>query len=429
MDLSLRPPIVKFLTMTTKISAIVVFPEDMGILLSDCAGRPTLDHLLRSLSDWADGDVKLATSGDDSDRAMLKLLPQFSECRLADLSFGNNQGQGLLIIEARAWLSGVALAAISSRVLGATSSLRFVEADANISFAHREPITLAVFVAPANVCPDLFVGERTSKGQSIECVLNSQAIADAGTVVCSDLDPSHDAMAVVSLLDFVELERRLLSARAVVAMKQGVLIRDPARTYIRGDLACAPGVEIDTNVIIEGRVVLGRGVKVGANSILRNCQIGENTSINPFSLVEQSSVGVGSFVGPYGRIRPGSDVGDNVQIGNYVEIKNSRVGDGSRINHHAFIGDATIAEKVTIGAGTITCNHDGVGTNKTVIDYGVYIGSGCNLVAPLHIGQDAVIGAGSTITCDVPAAKLTLARGRQITVEKWPGPKSRQEKE
>jgi bifunctional UDP-N-acetylglucosamine pyrophosphorylase/glucosamine-1-phosphate N-acetyltransferase len=231
------------------------------------------------------------------------------------------------------------------------------------------------------------------------------------------------------LVDLAELERRLLLIRAVTAMKQGVLIRDPATTYIRGDLKCAPGVEIDINVIIEGSVVLGRDVTVGANSILRNCQIGDKTSINPFSLVEQSSVGNGSFIGPYGRIRPGSVIGNNVQIGNYVEIKNSRIGDDSRINHHTFIGDATLAQKVTIGAGTITCNHDGTGTNETIIERGAYIGSGCNLVAPLHIGQEAVVGAGSTIARDVPAAKLTLARERQITIDSWVGPNSRRQEE
>jgi bifunctional UDP-N-acetylglucosamine pyrophosphorylase/glucosamine-1-phosphate N-acetyltransferase len=169
-------------------------------------------------------------------------------------------------------------------------------------------------------------------------------------------------------------------------------------------------------------------VKIGAHSILRNCRIGDKTSINPFSLVEQSHVGSNSFVGPYGRIRPGSVVGDNVQIGNYVEIKNSRVGDGSRINHHTFIGDATLDQNVTIGAGTITCNHDGFGAQQTIIERGAYIGSGCNLVAPLHIGENAIVGAGSTIASDVPAAKLTLARPRQTTIEDWQGPKTRRQR-
>jgi bifunctional UDP-N-acetylglucosamine pyrophosphorylase/glucosamine-1-phosphate N-acetyltransferase len=133
------------------------------------------------------------------------------------------------------------------------------------------------------------------------------------------------------------------------------------------------------------------------------------------------------MVGPYGRVRPGTTVGDRVQIGNYVEIKTSRIGSGSRINHHSFIGDAELADDVTIGAGTITCNHDGAGHVRTVIDRGAYVGSGCQLVAPVHIGAGATIGAGSTITDDVPPAKLTLARSRQITIDHWRGARSSRE--
>jgi bifunctional UDP-N-acetylglucosamine pyrophosphorylase/glucosamine-1-phosphate N-acetyltransferase len=128
-------------------------------------------------------------------------------------------------------------------------------------------------------------------------------------------------------------------------------------------------------------------------------------------------------VGPYARVRPGSSIGDHVQIGNYVEIKNSEVGSRSRINHHAFIGDATIGDEVTIGAGTITCNHDGVRINRTVVERGAYIGSGCNLVAPVRIGERATVGAGSTITRDVPGSKLTIARARQTTLDNWRGPR------
>jgi NDP-sugar pyrophosphorylase family protein len=430
MDLPLRSQIVKLLTMNAQTAAIVVIvPENMDILRSDCAGRPVAEYLLGNLNDWDEGEVKVAASGDGGHRSVLQKFPDISECRLTALHAEMRGGRGLLIIDARAWFSVAALAAISLQIRGAAGSLRFVESEAGIFAAHREAMTLAVYVAPEEVCQDMLVSEHTGAGQGIEHILNAQAIACAHAVTCSDLDPAHPAFAVVSRVDLAELERRLLLERAIAAMKQGTLIRDPARTYIRGDLVCGSDVEIDTNVIIEGKVILGQGVKIGANSILKNCQIGDKTSINPFSLVEQSSVGAGSFVGPYGRIRPGSAIGDNVQIGNYVEIKNSRIGDGSRINHHTFIGDAVLAQKVTIGAGTITCNHDGFGTNKTFIARGAYIGSGCNLVAPLHIGQDAVVGAGSTIARDVPAAKLTLARERQTTVESWQGPKSRRRQE
>jgi bifunctional UDP-N-acetylglucosamine pyrophosphorylase/glucosamine-1-phosphate N-acetyltransferase len=188
-------------------------------------------------------------------------------------------------------------------------------------------------------------------------------------------------------------------------------------------MVCGSGVEIEPNVIFEGRVVLGNGVKIGAHCIIKESEIGTDTRIHPFSLIEHAVIGANGTIGPYGRIRPGSVIADAVQIGNYVEIKNSDIGSRSRINHHAFIGDATVAEDVTVGAGTITCNHDGVQINRTIIERGAYIGSGCNLVAPLRVGERATIGAGSTITEDVPAMKLTLARPRQMTIERWRGPR------
>jgi bifunctional UDP-N-acetylglucosamine pyrophosphorylase/glucosamine-1-phosphate N-acetyltransferase len=206
-------------------------------------------------------------------------------------------------------------------------------------------------------------------------------------------------------------------------MKRGIRIRDPHHVWIRGSLVGGSDVELDVNVIIEGAVVLGDGVKIGANCVLRDTRIGTNTRVNPFSMVEGSSIGGDNIIGPYARIRPGSSTGDGVQVGNYVEIKNSQVGSRTRINHHAFIGDAEIAEDVTVGAGTITCNHDGVRINRTFIERNAYVGSGCNLIAPVRIGQGATVGAGSTITGDVPAAKLTLARSKQTTIDNWRGPR------
>jgi acetyltransferase-like isoleucine patch superfamily enzyme len=410
--------------MSSMTSTIAILPEDMSILLSEIAGRRVADYLFENLSDWGEGRVRAALSQDVRGRSVLEKYPLVSQCQLAEFDAEWPAG-GLLIIDARAWFSRAALSAISSRVRASAGSLRFSESTASVYAAHREPMTLAVYVASKDVHQGLFAKARMVEGQGLEHILDPQVITSSGAIACSDLDPMDSPLGLVSFVDLAELERRLLLTRAIAAMKMGVLIRDPATTYLRGELVCASGVEIEPNVTIEGMVILGQGVKIGSNSILRNCQIGDKATINPFSLVEQSSVGARSFVGPYGRIRPGSVIGDNVQIGNYVEIKNSRVGDGSRINHHTFIGDATLDSNVTIGAGTITCNHDGVGTNNTVIEGGAYIGSGCNLVAPLHIGKDAVIGAGSTITHEVPAGKLTLARERQVTVEHWLGPKTR----
>ena len=161
-------------------------------------------------------------------------------------------------------------------------------------------------------------------------------------------------------------------------MANGVVARDPHRLDIRGDLICGCGVELDINVVVEGNVVLDDSVKIGANSVLSDCKIGRGTVIHPFSMVEGAVIGEQSFVGPYGRVRPGSRVGDQVQIGNFVEVKNANIASNCRINHLSFVGDADLAERVTIGAGTITCNHDGVGINRTTIEERAYIGLAVN---------------------------------------------------
>jgi bifunctional UDP-N-acetylglucosamine pyrophosphorylase/glucosamine-1-phosphate N-acetyltransferase len=224
--------------------------------------------------------------------------------------------------------------------------------------------------------------------------------------------------------DVARLEASVLQQRAVAAMANGVWLRDPNRVYIRGSLAGGANVTIDVDVIFEGDVILGDDVRVDAHCIVRGANIRANTWLKAFSLVEDANIGSGCIVGPYARIRPASSIGDKCQVGNFVEVKSSTIGAGSRINHHSFIGDAVLGERVTIGAGTITCNHDGTKTNHTVIGQDAYIGSGCKLVAPLRVGGAATIGAGSTITEDVPAGTLTLARSRQVTIPHWRGPRS-----
>jgi bifunctional UDP-N-acetylglucosamine pyrophosphorylase / glucosamine-1-phosphate N-acetyltransferase len=220
-----------------------------------------------------------------------------------------------------------------------------------------------------------------------------------------------------------QLDKETALQKVFELIAAGACIQSPEQLHIRGSISCGKNVKFDLNVIIEGNVRLGKNVVVGANSILRDCTIGSGTVINPFSLVEGAVIGKSCIIGPYGRIRPDVSVGDYVSIGNFVEIKNSNIASKCRINHHAFVGDADLAEHVTIGAGVITCNHDGVGINRTIIEQGAYVGSGCNLVAPLKINANAMIAAGSTITKEVSADTLTIARSRQVKIENWQGPK------
>lgn len=235
-----------------------------------------------------------------------------------------------------------------------------------------------------------------------------------------ELDREFPPTRIANFLDVARLEKRISYERACSALLFGVRIRDPDRISIRGELICGVGVEIDLDVIVEGRVMLEDGVRVGAGCILIDSTIGRDSTINPHSVIDHADIGGNSVIGPFGRVRPGSKIGDGVQIGNFVEIKASHIGAGSRINHLAFIGDAKLGAKVTIGAGVITCNHSPHGVRATEIGSGAYVGSGTELVAPLSIGENATIGAGSTITENVPAGKLTVARSRQVTIENWP---------
>jgi len=213
-----------------------------------------------------------------------------------------------------------------------------------------------------------------------------------------------------------------LIEKALKLIETGVLINNPESIEIRGDLVCEGNITIDNNCVFEGKVTLSDGVKIGFNCFIRDAVIGSGTVIEPFSIVDGSKIGANSRIGPYGRLRPNSVIESSVQIGNFVEIKSSSIGSNSRINHHSFIGDTDMKEGVTVGAGVITCNHDGQNINKTLINKNSYIGSNCSLIAPLNIGEKSIIGAGSVITKDTAPNKLTLARSDQKIIENWNGP-------
>ncbi len=209
---------------------------------------------------------------------------------------------------------------------------------------------------------------------------------------------------------------------------KGVKINFPNSIKIMGKLEVDKGVELDRNIVFDGRVHLKKEVRIEGNCYLNNSTIGQNSEVRSNSIVEGSKVGSSTFIGPYARLREETSIGHKCQIGNFVEIKNSKIGSNCRINHMAFLGDAVLGDDVTIGAGTITCNHDGYGIHQTIIEQGAYVGSNVNLVAPVKILTNATIGSGSTITKDAPQGKLTLARANQSTIENWKGPKSKKDK-
>ena len=221
----------------------------------------------------------------------------------------------------------------------------------------------------------------------------------------------------------VEAELRRLRARALLAA--GVTIADPARIDIRGQVVTGRDVSIDINVVLEGRVVLGDGVVVGPGSVLRDCEIAAGVRLNAYCVIEGATVGAGAIIGPFARLRPGAALGPEVHIGNFVEIKNSTMGEGSKANHLAYVGDASVGARANIGAGTIVANYDGANKHHTAIGADAHTGSNSVLVAPVTVGDGATVGAGSTITKDVPAGTLAVARGKQAHIEGWKRPTKR----
>lgn len=209
---------------------------------------------------------------------------------------------------------------------------------------------------------------------------------------------------------------------AEALLDKGVGLADPDRIDIRGSLTCGRDVFIDVNCVFEGHVVLDDGVFIGANCVIRDCDIGKNAEVRPFCHLEGAKVGSASLIGPYARLRPGAELGEEVHIGNFVEVKNSQIASHSKANHLAYVGDSTVGSRVNIGAGAITCNYDGANKHKTVIEDDVFIGTNCELVAPVKVGSGATVGAGTTLTKDVPAGSLTVSRAKQTTINDWKRP-------
>jgi bifunctional UDP-N-acetylglucosamine pyrophosphorylase/glucosamine-1-phosphate N-acetyltransferase len=256
------------------------------------------------------------------------------------------------------------------------------------------------------------------------------AVADAVPVVAHKIVDALQVAGINSPVQLAELERAFQLRRANELMEQGVRLADPARFDVRGDLQCAQDVSIDVNCVFEGQVSLGEGVRIGANCVIANAVIGEGAVIHPFTHIEGGKpgskdaieVGAGALIGPFARLRPGAKLGKEVHIGNFVEVKNSTMAQGAKANHLAYLGDATVGERVNYGAGSITANYDGAFKHRTVIEADVHIGSNCVLVAPVTIGAGGTVGGGSTITKDTPPAALSVARGKQVVIANWKRP-------
>lgn len=250
----------------------------------------------------------------------------------------------------------------------------------------------------------------------------AMAVADGVPVVTQAARDETEVLGVNSPAQLADLERRLQRRCADALMDAGVRLADPARLDVRGELVCGSDVEIDIDCIFEGRVVIGDGARIGAHCVIRNTTIGARAEVMPFCHFTDAVIGAQAQVGPFARLRPGAELGAEVHIGNFVEVKNSTLGRGAKANHLAYLGDTTMGERVNYGAGSITANYDGANKHQTVIGNDVHVGSNCVLVAPVTVGDGATIGAGSTIGKSVPAGQLTVARARQVTISSWSRP-------
>lgn len=250
----------------------------------------------------------------------------------------------------------------------------------------------------------------------------AMAVRDGVTVNGIKTDDETEVMGINDKKQLAEAERALQARLVNELMAEGVGFADPARVDIRGKLRCGKDVFIDVNAVFEGEVTLGDGTRIESNNVIRDSYLGCSTLVHPNCHIDGARTGSDCEIGPFARLRPGATLANNVKIGNFVEVKKSTIADGSKVNHLTYIGDTEIGTGVNVGAGTITCNYDGANKHKTTIGDDVFIGSGVNLVAPVHIGKGATIGAGSTITKPAPEGQLTLARSKQITIAGWKKP-------
>lgn len=270
------------------------------------------------------------------------------------------------------------------------------------------------------------IKNQNNQGEYYLTDIIAMAVVDHCAVNNVSAHPVEEVQGVNNHLELANLERYYQISTAKKLLLEGLDLVDPARFDLRGELTFKHDVMIDINVILEGNINLGANVKIGPNSVLRNVTVGDDVEIKANCVIEDAIIETGCIIGPFARIRPQTHLGPNVHIGNFVELKKTSMGEGSKANHLAYVGDAVIGKRVNVGAGVITCNYDGINKYVTIIEDGAFIGSDSQLVAPVTIGAGAYIGAGSTISKDAPAEKLTLSRSSQVTIPSWKPPSKKE---
>ncbi len=304
--------------------------------------------------------------------------------------------------------------------------VRIVEQrDARASERRIREINTGVLVASAGALRRWLAAlkPRNAQGEFYLTDIVAMAVRERVPVQPLAASDAAEALGINDKTQLAEAEAHHRQRRAGELLQRGVTIIDPSRIDVRGVVEVGTDVVLDVNVVLEGPVRLGNGVQVGPHCVVSRADIGDGSVLNAHCVVQDAVIGAGCRVGPFARVRPGTQLASGVHVGNFVEIKNSRIGAGSKVNHLSYVGDAEVGSDVNVGAGTITCNYDGANKSATRIGDRAFIGSGSMLVAPVSIGAEATVGAGSTITADAPAGKLTLARSRQVTIAEWQRPR------
>jgi len=434
--------------------------SDLPKVLQPVAGRPLLQHVIDAARELSASDIHVVY-GHGGERvretlaaenvtwalqaeqlgtghAVQRAMPAVPDDHLVLILFGDvplvQAATMQRLVEAAA--GGEALGVLSVRMQDPTGYGRIVRdragtvarivehKDANQKERAIDEVNTGLMAASAKRMREWLAQLRNDNAQG-EYYLTDVVVlaAKAGLKInVIPADSEDEVLGVNDKVQLAEVESIYRKRRATELMLRGVTLVDPARFDARGPVSVGRDVHIDVNVVLEGKVRLGNRVRIGPNVVIRDSEIGDETVVFPNCVIDSASIGPNCNIGPFARFRPSSSLAQGVHVGNFVEVKNSILGAGTKANHLTYLGDATVGEKVNVGAGTITCNYDGVNKWRTEIGAGAFIGSGAMLVAPVKIGAGATIGAGSTITKDAPDDKLTLERSKQLTLDSWKRP-------
>lgn len=406
-------------------------PDSISVVIGH--GKELVRQRIQANVHWVEQDQQLGTG-----HAVKMALPNLADGGRTLILYGDVPLIDQQTLADLLSIAGEDVALLTDVLDNPTGYGRIIRQQGNVVAIVEEKDASAAEKAICETNTGIFVLPNRKLAQWLNALQNHNAqqeyyLTDVIALAQHDKIPVHPlqvraswlAAGVNNKLQLAQLERILQQQQANALLQAGVTLRDPARFDLRGQLKHGQDVIIDVNVVLEGNIELGDNVSIGANCVIKNATIGAGTVIQPNSHLDNCVIGSNAQIGPFARLRPQAQIGDAVHIGNFVEVKNSTIGYGSKANHLTYLGDATIGEQTNIGAGTITCNYDGVNKYRTVIGNQVRIGSGNMLVAPITIGDRATTGAGSTLSRNCPPDKLTLARSRQTTLNEWQRPEKK----